>query len=167
MNLRKNKKVDQSVEHGFTLVELLLVMAIIGILAGVIFVAIGPARKRARVTAFKEQMKNIATAASLCVDGGGGIIETSGNGSASADGTSTLCQGINGIGKIPKIRQCKGGTDNVDIVVTEGTTEDFVIEATCNVTSGNTKCYASCTMNGCTFGNSIGGNDGCPNVNDI
>ncbi|RUA19603.1 MAG: 50S ribosomal protein L3, partial [Flavobacteriia bacterium] len=44
---------------GFTLVELLLVMAIIGILAGIIFIAIGPARKRARVTAFKESMKNI------------------------------------------------------------------------------------------------------------
>jgi len=41
-------------KKGFTLVELLLVIAIIGILAAVLFVGLGNQRERARVTTFKE-----------------------------------------------------------------------------------------------------------------
>jgi len=50
MNFLKKMQKKESFVDGFTLVELLLVMAIIGILAGIIMVGIGTSRKRAKVT---------------------------------------------------------------------------------------------------------------------
>ena len=161
MKLINNKK-------GFTLVELLLVMAIIGILAGIIFIAIGPARKRARITAFKEAMKNVATAATMCIDAGGQIQ------AADANGNNPLCVAVDGgvapsIGNIPKIKTCKGGAGYVAIGLEDGGNsgnEDFVIQSTCDVAGNNIKCHARCDMNVCTFDSTDAdegnANDGCP-----
>ena len=155
-------------KRGFTLVELLLVMAIIGILAGIIFIAIGPARKRARITAFKEAMKNVATAATMCIDAGGQIQ------TGMANGSNSLCGAVGGgtapsIGNIPKIKTCKGGAGYVSLSLEDNANagdEDFVIQSTCDVAGDDVKCYARCDMNGCTFDSNSydadNDNDGCP-----
>lgn len=51
---------------GFTLVEILVVMAIIAILASIVFVSLGNQRQRARVTAAVASIKSAMTPAMTC-----------------------------------------------------------------------------------------------------
>ena len=53
----KNKRT-----HAFTLIELLMVVAIIGILAGILVPTVGAVRKQANVAASKAQLSNYVTA---------------------------------------------------------------------------------------------------------
>lgn len=53
---------SQSTSRGFTLIELLTVIAIIGILAGLMFVAVGAAKKRARVTKAQAEVRELVKA---------------------------------------------------------------------------------------------------------
>ena len=157
MKLFKNKK-------GFTLVELLLVMAIIGILAGIIFISIGSTRKRARITTFKEAMKNLAVAATQCIDAGGEIAGKKAGDSLCSDGNNGNIE----IGNIPEIKQCDGTNETITIDPTTSTGDDFVIEATCKVAT-DLECQAVCNVNGCYFDDSGGTpgedhNNGCPNT---
>ncbi len=156
MKLRKNKK-------GFTLVELLLVMAIIGILAGIVFIMIGPARKKARVTAFKKTMTDITAAATNCVDNGGAIVE--------ATTGSSICNPSYGDDIIPPIKSCGGGGNLTDVLTLTdpnmASMDDFELTYTCPI-SGSLNCYAKCTINGCQFSNDStfvdSTKNGCPQV---
>ena len=158
--------------RGFTLVELLLVIAIIGILAAVIFIVIGPARKKARIATFKEHMVDLVKAGASCIDSEG-IIQP-----GQADGTQPFCvdssgNSLGGLGNIPRIKECKGGSDVVTISVQNGDSDDFEITSGCPVTTGGgggsgVTCYAKCTINGCEFSNDQSFNDsaldGCPQI---
>ena len=138
----------KSNSRGFTLVELLLVIAIIGILAAVVFIVIGPARKKARVATFKEHMVDLVKAGASCIDSEGEIQ------SGPADGQNDFClrsgAPVGGLGKIPEIKVCRGGSDVVTINVQNGDSDDFRIRASCPV-SENDNCAADCTIGGCTF----------------
>jgi prepilin-type N-terminal cleavage/methylation domain-containing protein len=50
MNLKNNKNLVFADRRGFTLIEVLLVMLIIGILSGVIFVSVGNQRQKAKLS---------------------------------------------------------------------------------------------------------------------
>jgi len=53
-------------KQGFTLIELLVVIAVIGVLSSVIFVSLGPARKRSRDAKRKADFRQINTAMEVC-----------------------------------------------------------------------------------------------------
>ena len=69
--------IKKEAKRGFTLVELLLVIAIIGILAAVLFVGLGKQRQRARMATFKESIRGLLPAATACRDARKNLIEPS------------------------------------------------------------------------------------------
>jgi type IV pilus assembly protein PilA len=136
----KTKKFSK----GFTLVELLLVIAIIAILATVLFVSLGQQRVRARVSAFKENMRGLVTTYTACADGAGNI--QGGMGSAACS-----IAALN-IGTVPTIPDCDG-TSTATITPTVVSGDSWSATGQCNI-SGSAACYAICNADGCNFCNS-------------
>ncbi len=140
-------KTNKKYSKGFTLVELLLVIAIIAILATVLFVSLGGQRERARTTAFKENMRGLVTTFTACADGSGTI--ATGN----MDGAQLACSpvGTSGVsGKVPKVTQCNDASTVLPITSNPRTGDGWTFTATCN-RSGSTTCVASCNADGCVF----------------
>jgi type IV pilus assembly protein PilA len=135
-------------KKGFTLVELLLVIAIIGILAAVLFVSLGNQRERARVTTFKENMRGLVTAYTACADGAGTI------GVGLADGSIAVCTGgSSGVtDNMPKITQCNDATSYITITSTKQTGDEWNVSAVCTRSNGTpASCTAYCSADGCRF----------------
>lgn len=126
------------------MVELLLVIAIIAILATVLFVSLGGQRERARATAFKENVRGLVTTFTACTDGGGTIYsgELNGTGTSCASGTSGITAAV------PRVPDCDG-VGNVSISSNPTSGDSWAFSATCTRTGGS--CTASCSSDGCTF----------------
>jgi prepilin-type N-terminal cleavage/methylation domain-containing protein len=78
-------------QKGFTMVEILITLAIIGVLAGVIFVAIGNQRQKARISAVMSTAKSSLGFVQVCKFKGWDLQEPSPlDGSASDD---VICSG--------------------------------------------------------------------------
>ena len=92
----------QNTRKGFTLIEMLIVVAIIGILASVVIIGIGPAQQRARDSRRASDMKQVQTSLELYYNKNG-TYPTSGQDGAKtwADlNTAIIGAGI-GVAKLP------------------------------------------------------------------
>lgn len=135
-------------KKGFTLVELLLVIAIIGILAAVLFVMLGNQRERARITAFKQQMRGLVPGLTSCLDEGGQLLTPN-------DPSGLICQGSDLHGKHTpdgKRPNCSGPGDYTITTGTDPNTNGPALIGTCD-RSNNTTCVATCSPIGCEFVN--------------
>jgi prepilin-type N-terminal cleavage/methylation domain-containing protein len=139
---------------GFTLVELLLVIAIIAILATVLFVSLGSQRERARVSAFKENARGLVTTYTACADGQGEIFGTAAG--ADLDGTGAACTGgTSGIDQnTPKVASCDGVADSYATISTNtadnpNTGDNWSFYAQC--TRSTDYCGLKCSADGCEF----------------
>jgi prepilin-type N-terminal cleavage/methylation domain-containing protein len=142
--MKKQKKYSK----GFTLVELLLVIAIIAILATVLFVSLGGQRERARVTAFKENLRGLVTTFTACTDGKGTLY----TGALAGVGSSCSCPGggctFGTLGTVPTVPDCQG-TGTITISSTSASGDNWNFAGTCTRSSGT--CVGACSADGCTF----------------
>lgn len=138
-------------EKGFTLVELMLVIAIIGILAAVLFVSLGRQRERARISGFKQQMRALVPAVTTCLDDGGTLQ------SAATAATNICSTGANhGLHLAGTQRvDCNGSTTvPYDVVVnaTAGLGGGPALVGTCHTSTSGVDCVATCDQQGCRYG---------------
>jgi len=127
----------------FTLIELLIVIAIIGILVSVVLVFIISAKDKAKKVSVQSSLNSIASAATMCRDGGGNIINGSGG--------SSICNPSNGI-NYPSISVCGSNSADTQFTATNGGTNNWQITlTTCDFEDCVGAANAYCDSNGCHF----------------
>lgn len=136
---KDNRKAVKSGRCGFTLIELLITIAIIGILASIIFVSLTSVRKKATFASFKSSMSSVVAAATICRNEGGEIIDSDVSDSEICDDT-LISDSI-----YPTISSGCADAGIFDAI--EGSEDGWTIVQKC-ITG---ECEATCSAEGCVF----------------
>mgnify|MGYP000869362222 CR=1 FL=1 len=131
--MKMNKK-------GFTLVELLVVVSIIGILAGIVLVSLNSGRERTRRASLQSTLASIITVANMCVNDSGTIVAPD----SATDGGGNICSLATEITEVwPGLTHITGVTYEYittnDTTISAGTGTTPIV--TCTVAT------SSCVMN--------------------
>ena len=123
---------------GFTLIEHLVVIAIIGILSTIAMTSLNGARKKAKDAAFKSAAASVVPAAVMCCDSGGTLQGTE---------ESAICS--------PDFAGAFPATTSIGTIVDDSTVQCDASSGTFSLTftapSGGNCNSATCTQSGCTF----------------
>lgn len=139
-------------QSAFTLIELLIVIAIIGILASIVLANLSGARKRAQISSIKSSLSSLSTAGNVCVDGSGNILD--------GNGGDPICDDVSLANEIyPAITACgKTASDSGYTVVNSGAEDWEIMLTVCTLVpecvDPGDGTIISCTVSGCVFSGS-------------
>ncbi len=78
MDEKESMRPIQHHQRGFTILELLVVVAIIGLLSSVVLASLNSQRAKARIAAVQTAAGTVQAAATLCIDGEGTLVPPAG-----------------------------------------------------------------------------------------
>jgi prepilin-type N-terminal cleavage/methylation domain-containing protein len=128
-------------KKGFSLIELLVIVTIIGLLASIILVPITSQMKRAKDANFKTMVSSIEPQLRICCDTEGGLIQDASGGDICVPSLKALYPDTIVLAEITIIQNCSDG--NFEVIFKPGVKN-----------TGNCQ-QALCTQSGCVY-------TGCP-----
>ena len=134
-------------QNGVTLIELLIVIAIIGVLASIVLVSLGNARSRANMSSIKSTVAEVVYQGVICHAGGGTVL--------GGNGGSPICSDTNVTDVAwPLPQPCGSVPSDAMFTVDNGSVQgwDFYLSScvSSDLCTGVSK--AICTETGCTYG---------------